>query len=569
MSFDGVFTHAMVNELAPLLTGGRVARISQPYPNELILTVRAKRHNYPLLLSAHPSYARLQITEIPFVNPEKPTNFTMTLRKYLDGAIISSLKQIDNDRVVHLTFTARNEIGDQENLVLIIEMMGRHSNIILLNQADQRIIDTIRHVAHDQNRYRLLLPGATYITPPQQNEANPFTTAKPLYRGLATTADIFAQAKELQQTYQGFGFDTALEVATRLAQATDPVTAWQDFFQTIATTPQPTITHDPTKKQLQFSACPFISQHGTRTAYPSLSDLLDHFYRDKAQLDRVHQQGSDLIRLVQNELKKNKKKYRKLQQTLAASEKADTYRIKGEILTTYLHQVKRGMTSITLPNFYADEAPLKISLSNQLSPSKNAQKYFTKYQKLKNSVHFVNEQLTTTQQEIDYFQGILTQIDLAAPKDLQDIQAELRQQGYLRTKTKQKKQRVKLNQPETFYASDGTKILVGKNNLQNDRLTLKTARKTDIWLHAKDVPGSHVIITQADPSETTVVEAANLAAYYSKARLSASVPVDTVAVKKVHKPNGAKPGFVIYTGQKTVIVTPDEQLVQKLSQRSQ
>ncbi|MBW4802541.1 NFACT RNA binding domain-containing protein [Loigolactobacillus coryniformis] len=567
MSFDGVFTHTMVNELSPLLTGARLSRISQPYPNELIITVRANRHNYPLLLSAHPSYARLQITEIPFVNPEKPTNFTMTLRKYLDGAILKSIKQIDNDRVVHLTFTARNEIGDQESLVLIIEMMGRHSNIVLVNQADQRIIDTIRHVAHDQNRYRLLLPGATYIAPPQQNEADPFTATEPLYRTMPATPDIFAQAKALQQTYQGFGFDTALELATRLAQATDQDQAWHDFFQTLDQAPQPTITHDPTKKQLQFSPCAFISQHGTRTTYASLSELLDHFYRDKAQLDRVHQQGSDLIRLVQNELKKNKKKYRKLEQTLAASEKADTYRIKGEILTTYLHKVERGMTEVTLPNFYADEAPIKISLSNQLSPSKNAQKYFTKYQKLKNSVHYVNEQLAATQQEIDYFQGILTQIDLAAPKDLQDIQAELRQQGYLRTKSKQQKQRPKLSQPETFYASDGTKILVGKNNLQNDRLTLKTARKTDIWLHAKDIPGSHVIITSAEPSEQTLVEAANLAAYYSKARLSATVPVDTVAVKKIHKPNGAKPGFVIYTGQKTITVTPDEQLVQKLSQQ--
>lgn len=567
MSFDGVFTHTMVNELSPLLTGARLSRISQPYPNELIITVRANRHNYPLLLSAHPSYARLQITEIPFVNPEKPTNFTMTLRKYLDGAILKSIKQIDNDRVVHLTFTARNEIGDQESLVLIIEMMGRHSNIILVNQADQRIIDTIRHVAHDQNRYRLLLPGATYIAPPQQNEADPFTATEPLYRTMPATPDIFAQAKALQQTYQGFGFDTALELATRLAQATDQDQTWHDFFQTLDQAPQPTITHDPTKKQLQFSPCVFISQHGTRTTYASLSELLDHFYRDKAQLDRVHQQGGDLIRLVQNELKKNKKKYRKLEQTLAASEKADTYRIKGEILTTYLHKVERGMTEVTLPNFYADEAPIKISLSNQLSPSKNAQKYFTKYQKLKNSVHYVNEQLAATQQEIDYFQGILTQIDLAAPKDLQDIQAELRQQGYLRTKSKQKKQRPKLSQPETFYASDGTKILVGKNNLQNDRLTLKTARKTDIWLHAKDIPGSHVIIASAEPSEQTLVEAANLAAYYSKARLSATVPVDTVAVKKIHKPNGAKPGFVIYTGQKTITVTPDEQLVQKLSQQ--
>lgn len=566
MSFDGVFTHAMTNELAPLLTGGRLSRISQPYPNELILTLRSKRHNYPLLLSAHPSYARLQVTEIPFVNPEKPTNFTMTLRKYLDGAILKTVQQMQDDRVVHLTFTARNEIGDLEDLVLVIEMMGRHSNIILVNQANHKIIDTIRHVGHDQNRYRLLLPGAEYIAPPKQSLANPFQENKPFYLSLPKTADIFAQAKQLQKTYQGFGFDTAVELATRLNQATDKQSTWQNFFATIAQKPEPTITEDPNKKKRQFSPCKFVSESGKQTTYPSLSLMLDDFYRNKAQLDRVRQQGSELIRLVHNEIKKNKKKYRKLEKTLANSEKADTYRIKGELLTTYLNHVKRGMTTITLPNFYAAEKPTKISLSNQLSPSQNAQKYFTKYQKLKHAVHFVKQQLGETQAEIDYFQGILTQIEIAAPEDLQDIQTELRQQGYLKSKQKQKKRRPKLSQPETFYASDGTKILVGKNNLQNDRLTLKKARKTDIWLHTKNIPGSHVVIMAADPSETTKLEAANLAAYYSKARLSASVPVDVVAIKKVHKPKGAKPGFVIYTGQKTLSVTPDEKLVQKLRQ---
>ncbi|MDA5387031.1 NFACT RNA binding domain-containing protein [Loigolactobacillus backii] len=570
MSFDGIFTHAMVNELAPLLVGGRISRINQPYPNELILVIRANRHNYPLLLSAHPTYARLQVTEIPYVNPAKPTKFTMTLRKYLDGALLKQLSQKENDRVVHLTFTSRNELGDLQNISLIIEMMGRHSNLILLQQDTGRILDTVRHVSSDQNRYRLLMPGATYIEPPKQDNVNPFKfDAGDYLKGLPQTADVFKLAKKLQQDFQGLGFDSSVELATRLAQQSNPLTTWQDFFTAIDQTPKPTVTRLNERQQMQFSAIDYQSEKGQKKNYSGLSHMLDQFYRDKVELDRVHQQGSQLIHFVQNELKKDRKKLKKLTQTLKNSEKANDYRIKGEILTTYLNRVERGMTSIELPNYYADERPLKINLSNQISPSQNAQKYFTKYQKLKNAVHYVNDQMTETQQEVDYLSGILAQIEIAAPKDLTDIQEELFQQGYLHRKQQKNKKikRPKLSKPDQFYASAGTSILVGKNNLQNDRLTLKTARKTDIWLHAKNVPGSHVIIAQSYPSEKTLAEAANLAAYFSKSRLSATVPVDYVQVKRVHKPNGAKPGFVIYEGQHTLFVTPDEALVEKLSKQ--
>ncbi len=260
------------------------------------------------------------------------------------------------------------------------------------------------------------------------------------------------------------------------------------------------------------------------------------------------------------------KKQRKLQRTLEETEKADDYRIRGEVLTTYLSQVERGMTSIELPNFYDDNRPIKITLSNQLTPSRNAQKYFAKYTKLRNAVAHVHQQMQENQEEIDYLEGIMAQIDVASPKDLADIRLELQQQGYLRKQKTNKKgaKRQKVAKPDQFYASDGTKIWVGKNNLQNDQLTLHTAKKTDIWLHVKDIPGSHVIIDSHQPSEKTLLEAAKLAAYFSKARDSANVPVDWIEVKKIRKPNGAKPGFVVYEGQKTVAVTPDVELVDKL-----
>ncbi|GEO68244.1 NFACT RNA binding domain-containing protein [Levilactobacillus acidifarinae] len=571
MSFDGSFTHAMVHELQQTVTTGRVSKINQPYANEVVLTIRANGHNHPILLSANPTYARIQVTEIPYVNPPVPTNFTMILRKYLQGAILKGVTQAANDRVVHLVFTARNELGDQQELHLIVEIMARHSNVILVDQASGKILDAIKHVGSDQNRYRLLLPGAQYITPPKQDLTDPFTGPRP---DLATTIREFPNrdvlAGTLQHQYQGLGKDTAAALASALHQAGDANANFTTFFARFDD-PQPTLTVSP-KGKTSFTAFPYPTE-GQQQAAATLSELLDTYYQDKAERDRVQQQGSVLIRVVRNELKKNRNKLKKLQRTLAETENADEYRVKGEILTTYLYQVKRGDTTVTLPNFYDAEKPLKIALSNQLSPNQNAQKYFKRYQKAKNAVSYVTTQIEQTQANVDYFDNIMAQIELAAPKDLIDIRLELQQGGYLRDHDHQKKakkrRKQQISKPDQFTASDGTKISVGKNNLQNDKLTLHTAKRTDIWLHVKDMPGSHVIVHDADPSEQTILEAANLAAYFSKARASSTVPVDYVPVKRIHKPNGAKPGFVIFTGQKTVFVTPESTLVDQLTANNQ
>ncbi|MHA3066121.1 NFACT RNA binding domain-containing protein [Lacticaseibacillus saniviri] len=555
MAFDGIFTHVMTQELRTQLLGGRVQKIHQPYPNEVILTIRANRKNWPLLLSAHPQYARVQITQIPYANPDVATNFAMTLRKYLAAASLERIEQVDNDRVLHMDFATRDELGDDLSLRLVVEIMGRHSNITLVNLATGKILDLIRHVPADQNRYRLLMPGATYVNPPAQEQANPFTAEVPS----DFPDDLKERTRFLQQHYQGLAKDSATELATRLNQG---ASGWHQFFAEIAT-PEPTIT---TGNGVSFTAIPYQSLTGTTSQYATLSELLDAFYVQKAEHDRVQQQGGQLIRVLRNEIDKDKKKQQKLQQTLQASDKADSYRIKGDILTTYLAQVKRGMTEITLPNFYDDEQPIKISLSNQLSPSQNAQRYFTKYQKLRNSVAYVNDQMAKNQAELDYLEGIAAQIEIANPKDIEDIRLELQDSGYLKRQKRGKKpaKRPKLAKPDLFYASDGTRIWVGKNNLQNDQLTLKTAKKTDIWLHAKDIPGSHVIIDSDHPSDQTLTEAAMLAAYFSKNRNGANVQVDYIQVKKIRKPNGAKPGFVVYEGQQTIAVTPEVSLVEKL-----
>ena len=559
MTFDGLFTHAMIHELNQTLQNGRVTKISQPYPNEVILTIRANRTNYPVLLSANPRYARFQITQIPYTNPAVPTNFTMMLRKYLEGAKLLEIKQLDNDRVVYFEFLTRNELGDKLPLLLSAEIMGRYSNVILINQSTNKIIDTIKHVGMDQNRYRTLLPGATYRQPPTQNKENPFEQESNTFEKLIQkypNREVLADS--LLKQYQGISRDNALALADKLHTSNNYIQAFNDF---LAMTEDPI----PTMNGNSFS---IFTDNPNDKKFTTLSEMLDVFYHTKANRDRVQQQGGQLLHVIRKNLQRNKKKLKKLSNELKATENADEYRIKGEVLTTYLYQIKRGMTKITLPNFYDNNKEITISLSNQLSPSQNAQKYFKKYQKLKNAVTFVNEQIELTKKEVAYLEEIQTQIELATPADLNDIKMELQQEGYIKKKQQKSKHssRVKINKPESFIASDGTEILVGKNNLQNEKLTLHTAKKTDIWLHAKNIPGSHVIIKSNNPSDETLFEAAMLAAYFSKFRSSANVPIDYVQVKNIRKPNGSKPGFVIYEGQKTLTVTPTEDFVLELRQ---
>lgn len=559
MTFDGLFTHAMIHELNQTLQNSRVTKISQPYPNEVILTIRANRTNYPVLLSANPRYARFQITQIPYTNPAVPTNFTMMLRKYLEGAKLLKIKQLDNDRVVYFEFLTRNELGDKLPLLLSAEIMGRYSNVILINQSTNKIIDTIKHVGMDQNRYRTLLPGATYRQPPTQNKENPFEQDSNTFEELIQKyPNREVLADNLLKQYQGISKDNALALADKLHSSNNFVQAFNDF---LAMTEDPI----PTMNGNNFS---IFADNPNDKKFTTLSEMLDVFYHTKANRDRVQQQGGQLLHVIRKNLQRNKKKLKKLSNELKATENADEYRIKGEVLTTYLYQIKRGMTKITLPNFYDNNKEITISLSNQLSPSQNAQKYFKKYQKLKNAVTFVNEQIELTKKEVAYLEEIQTQIELATPADLNDIKTELQQEGYIKKKQQKSKHssRVKINKPESFIASDGTEILVGKNNLQNEKLTLHTAKKADIWLHAKNIPGSHVIIKSNNPSDETLFEAAMLAAYFSKFRSSANVPIDYVQVKNIRKPNGSKPGFVIYEGQKTLTVTPTEDFVLELRQ---
>ncbi|WP_369670287.1 fibronectin-binding protein EfbA [Enterococcus lactis] len=566
MSFDGVFTHAMVNELRETLLSGRISKIHQPYENEIVLVIRSHGKNHRLLLSAHPSYTRVQITQIDYQNPDNPPNFVMMLRKYLDGAILENIEQIENDRVIHFHFAKRNELGDLQNIILIVELMGRHSTIVLVNQETGKILDAIKHIGSSQNTYRSLLPGVEYIAPPKQEVLNPFSSDKEkIFQRLSQTE---LEPKAIQHQFQGIGFDTAQELTKRLLERpNEKMVVWEEFFSSIINHPIPTF-YETTNKDF-FTPIVyqvFSEQASAVTTYPTLSQLLDSYYHEKAEKDRAKQQGGELIRKIENELKRNKNKLKKREQTLKESENAENYRRDGELLTTFLTQVPRGAKEVVLPNYYEEDRPIKIALDPALTPNQNAQKYFHRYQKLKNAVKLIGEQIQEAKDEIQYLESVLSQLEIAGPMDIEAIKEELTAEGYLKKKTQKKQKKKKPSQPDQYFSSDGTLILVGKNNLQNDQLTMKTAKKTDYWLHAKNIPGSHVIIKSDQPSDETITEAAELAAYFSKYRYSAQVPVDLVQVKHIRKPNGAKPGYVIYENQKTVIVTPEEEKITAMKQ---
>ncbi|MGH2275778.1 NFACT RNA binding domain-containing protein [Streptococcus uberis] len=547
MSFDGFFLHYLTEELSDKLLNGRIQKVNQPYERELVLGVRNHRQNFKVLISAHPVFGRIQLTDSNFQNPQVPNTFTMIMRKYLQGAVIESFKQIDNDRIIEIGVSNKNEIGDDIKATLIIEIMGKHSNIILVDRNQNKIIESIKHVGFTQNSYRTILPGSTYIEPPKTGAKNPFTIGdEPLFE-ILQTQDL--SPKNLQKLFQGLGRDTANQLAERLT--TDKLKAFRQFFKQEVS---------PHLTQNAFSAVPF-SDSGQ--SFEQLSELLDYYYLEKAERDRVSQQASDLIHRVQNELDKNRLKLRKQEAELKATENAEDFRQKGELLTTYLSLVPNNKESVTLDNYYTGE-PLTISLDLALSPNQNAQRYFKKYQKLKEAVKHLSGLIEETKQSIHYFESVEYNLSQANLDEIEDIREELVQAGFMKRRATDK--RHKRKKPEQYLASDGkTIILVGRNNLQNEELTFKMAKKGELWFHAKDIPGSHVIIKDnLNPSDEVKTDAAELAAYFSKGRYSNLLQVDMIEAKKLHKPSGAKPGFVTYTGQKTLRVTPEKEKIDQM-----
>ncbi|RUL55862.1 Rqc2 family fibronectin-binding protein [Lysinibacillus antri] len=559
MAFDGLFTFAMAKELNKLVTG-RITKIHQPNSLEVILHIRANGENYKLLFSIHPSYARVHLTEHTIDNPAEPPMFCMLLRKHIEGGFIHAIQTDAFERVISFGIESKNEIGDTVFRKLTIEIMGRHSNLILLDSQTDKIIDSLKHLPPSINSYRTVLPGQTYITPPPQDKINPTQI------GDDEIQHFFANKqteKEIVETFKGFSPIHATELLHRINNADDVAQVFHQFVDEIITSAHPTYLE--VERKTYFSPATITHITGQQMTFDSLSSLLDRVFYARAERDRVKQQAGDLERWLQTELNKLKLKLKKLQKDLDNASKLDKYQLYGELLMANLYQFEKEMKEVTVTNYYSDQGEqITIPISERKTPVENAQSYYTKYNKAKNALIMVNEQIEKTNSDVQYFEMLLAQVEQASPADIEEIREELAEQGYLRLRSSKKKKKPTKPSPEQYVSSSGIQISVGKNNKQNDYLTFKLAKRSEIWLHTKDIPGSHVVIHSSEPDETTLLEAATLSAYFSKARDSSSVPVDYTEIRQVKKPSGAKPGFVIYFEQKTLYVTPEEDIVLKL-----
>lgn len=564
MAFDGIVTRAITKELNEQILNGRINKIHQPFSTDLIFSIRANGRNHQLLLSASASFSRIHLTKERYDNPKQPPMFCMLLRKHIEGSIIKKIKQIDLDRVIHIEVEARDEIGDITKKTLIVEIMGRHSNVILVDTEKEVIIDSIKHLPPSVNSYRTIMPGQPYIEPPQQNKLNPLNTDR---ETLLKKIDFNSgkMDRQLVSIFEGLSPLVTKEIIHRtgLINKESLPNCFLEMMESIKEHHfEPEMVQ--TKEREAFSVIHLTHLEGERKTFESTSALLDRFFFGKAERDRIKQQAHDLEKLLINEVRKNKNKLKKLENTLKDSEKAEQYQLYGELLTAHMHEVKRGDKEIEVENYYNPGEKLKISLDPLKTPAENAQAYYKKYSKAKNARLAVQEQIEKTKEEITYFELLVLQMESATLQDVIEIREELEDGGYIKRKKRKEKKNADKPQPETYASSEGVTILVGKNNRQNEFLTMKLARKNDTWLHAKDIPGSHVVIRGEGFTEQTLNEAAILAAYFSKAKHSSNVAIDFTKIKHVKKPSGSKPGYVTYDHQQTIYVTPNEDLVIEL-----
>ena len=577
MPLDAVCLQAVVAELAPQITGSRIEKIQQPARDQVVLLLRGNRR---LLLSAGGGQPRLHLTELPRDNPAQPPMFCMLLRKYLSGGIIESIQQAPLERVVTLTVSAADELGERSRFSLILEAVARRANLILADK-DGHIIDCLRRIDFEMNPDRQVLPGLFYRLPVPPDKVSPFTVTEEEFAALAAAAGEGAPADQwLVRTVNGLSPLVARELTFRACGSTDaPVTgqaaalwsafaAWRDSVNEKRFTPA----------MLKRSGVPMdftylhVGQYGgaaEEETYTSFSRLLDDFYEKREQAERVKQKGQDLVKTASNGAARLRRKIAAQEQELAESKNRDKWRVYGELITANLYRMERGMSRLTAQNYYdPDCADVDIPLDVRLSPQENAARYFKKYTKAKTAEKYITAQLEKARVELTYLESVLQELTLAeSEQDFNDIRAELIDGGYLRAKGRKQPQRP--SRPREFRSTAGLRILVGRNNRQNDRLTAKDAEKWDIWLHTQRIHGSHVILCTggAQPDEQSIAEAASLAAYFSQAQNSTKVPVDFTQVKYVKKPAGARPGMVIYTTYQTMLADPDEKLVHTLAVR--
>jgi predicted ribosome quality control (RQC) complex YloA/Tae2 family protein len=496
----------------------------------------------------------------------------MLLRKYCEGGIIEAVEQIGLERMLRLHIRHRDELGDVSLKTIHIEIMGRHSNIILLEPEKGIILDGIHHVTPAISSHRVVLPGSTFVAPPDQGKFDPLTVTRATFNELFWNRPLEESGDQrIVQLFSGVSPLVAKEIIFRAQSDQEVELIWNAFSELMTQIRHhqynPNLVTKKDTGKAYFSVVELTHLAGEIEQFAAVSECLEAFYGDKAQRDTVKQRMADLLRFLQNEKNKNLKKLDKLTETLEEAKDADKWRVLGELLTSSMHLFKKGDSSVAAINYYDEkQQTINVALDPLLTPSQNAQRYYKKYAKSKNSLLIVEEQINNTHTEITYLESLLQQIADATLADIVEIREELIEQGYIRDRSKKKGKKKKIEKPNvaTFTSNEGIPIYVGKNNTQNDYLTNRLAQSSDTWLHTKDIPGSHVVIRATAFGEQTLHEAAQLAAYYSQAKESSQVPVDYTLIRHVHKPNGAKPGFVIYDHQKTLFVTPNEQSIKQM-----
>ena len=583
MPIDAVFLESLRCELQEQLLACRVDKVQQPERDTILLSMRGPNGGGKLLLTASPNHPRIQLTSLSFENPAQPPMFCMLLRKHLTGGRLVSISQPPLERLVELTFDCIDEMGTPCQKTLILEIMGRNSNLILTG-ADGRILDCLRRVDFEMSEQRQVLPGLYYHLPPTQGKRSPWDASEEELRALLCAQKMQKMADSfLLETFGGLSPLLCRELAYAvfgqvdldLSQLTDAqredaagkLFAALDRLHTGKRTPVILVRDE---RPWDFTCIPIRQYEGliAQEPQPSFSALLDTFYAKRDSLERMRQKTQALRKTLTNLHNRTARKLANQQKELEATFDREHLRRLGDIVTANLHVISRGQARLTAVDFYDPEMKeIDIPLNPAISPQQNAAKFYKDYQKAKTAEKVLTEQIAKGEAELSYLASVLDELSrVESERDMQDIRQELTEGGYLRETGQKKKMKLPASKPMVFRSSDGFEILVGRNNRQNDLLTCKMAQKQDIWLHTQKIHGSHVIIACAPetPPDRTVTEAMQLAVYFSQAREGQNVPVDYTRVKNVKKPAGAKPGMVIYDHYSTAVVTPDAALAEKL-----
>ena len=565
MAFDGIITYAAAKELKERIVLGKIEKVYQPGPEDLLVHIHTSRGNVRLFISCNSQAARVCLTGGSYTNPDQPPTFCMLLRKHLQGGRITDVRQKDAERILEIDIEAQNELGFSVCRRLIVEIMSKHSNIVLTDLESGKIIDAIKRISIDVNRYRQLLPGVVYKYPPAQDKL-PFTevtedTLLP-HDDRALMARIAGISPSISREMLAGCYtdhDASVVSVVPARRLLDIIASVEDGSA------KPRVYADEEGTPREFHITPLSEFESLEAIYfDTVSECIDYYFTNRVASNMVRQKSMPMLKSVQASLSKALLKKKKLSEDLLNAENSDKYRLYGELLTANLHLVRPGDRRVKVINYY-DGSELTIPLDEKISASANAQKYFKKYSKARTAIHEKQAQLEDNEKDIEYLESVVQSIEAASNVPLlESIRDELEQTGYLRRRQKasQRKKKNRKPEPVTYTLSDGTQVLVGRNNTENDWLTMKFASKTDVWMHTKDIPGSHVIVRLEDgrsvndlPAEL-IYEAASIAAYHSKASGSDNVPVDYVPVRYVKKPNGSKPGMVIFTHNQTVYVTP-------------